>query len=273
MEQMFFSFFDRLKIHRLCVVLTFSTSSWIENKEEKRWMFLNQTFFSHFHFSFNSTELMKHIYYVLVLFVNWRFEEICYCLSKLKKLLIWDVILFRVFVPHLNLCFAAVEISIEWDEIVFQSVTTPTLQVTIWTRLLILIVDFAFSNQNFQVVVNPMIRRTSPIHDRVFEMLHNLQAEYVRFVPWLPYPRLSVVHLLLFVVFSLFLVFHILYLFISFLKAELQPPTRNPQCATILNLQTLYLSCYADVFIFHTLWLLSIWRIFCFSISKFCFLG
>jgi hypothetical protein len=51
-------------------------------------------------------------------------------------------------------------------------------------------------------------------------MLRNLHGDFVRFVPWLPYPRLAV--------------------------AELQPPTRNPQCATIINLQTLYLSCYGD---------------------------
>lgn len=46
-----------------------------------------------------------------------------------------------------------------------------------------------------QVVVNPLIRRGSPIHDNVFRGLRDLHAEYVRFVPWYPYPRLGVAEL------------------------------------------------------------------------------
>ncbi len=42
-----------------------------------------------------------------------------------------------------------------------------------------------------QVVVNPLIRRSSPIHDLVFSELRALNADYVRFVPWYPYPRLA----------------------------------------------------------------------------------
>jgi len=52
-----------------------------------------------------------------------------------------------------------------------------------------------------QVVVNPPLRRGSPIHDSIFSALHNLGCDYVRYVPWLPYPRLGV--------------------------AELQPPTKE----------------------------------------------
>lgn len=52
-----------------------------------------------------------------------------------------------------------------------------------------------------QVVVNPMLRRGSPIHDGSFEALKQLHANYVRYVPWLPYPKLAV--------------------------AELKPPTRD----------------------------------------------
>ena len=52
-----------------------------------------------------------------------------------------------------------------------------------------------------QVVVNPLLERTSKIHDRVFTELKNLGADYVRYVPWLPYPKLAV--------------------------AELEPPTEN----------------------------------------------
>ncbi|MGE5645373.1 MAG: glycosyl hydrolase family 39 [Acidobacteriota bacterium] len=46
-----------------------------------------------------------------------------------------------------------------------------------------------------QVVVNPPLRRGSPIHDRVFEELRKLGADYVRYVPWLPYPKLGVAEL------------------------------------------------------------------------------
>jgi hypothetical protein len=43
-----------------------------------------------------------------------------------------------------------------------------------------------------QVVVNPLLRRGSPIHDRAFQALSDLKADYVRYVPWMPYPRLAV---------------------------------------------------------------------------------
>lgn len=43
-----------------------------------------------------------------------------------------------------------------------------------------------------QVVVNPLLRRGSSIHDRVFQALRDLNADYVRFVPWYPYPRLAI---------------------------------------------------------------------------------
>ncbi|MGH9397944.1 MAG: GH39 family glycosyl hydrolase, partial [Terriglobia bacterium] len=46
-----------------------------------------------------------------------------------------------------------------------------------------------------QVVVNPPLRRGSAIHDRVFQALHALGADYVRYVPWLPYPKLGVAEL------------------------------------------------------------------------------
>ncbi len=46
-----------------------------------------------------------------------------------------------------------------------------------------------------QVVVNPPLRRGSPIHDPVFSSLRELGADYVRYVPWLPYPKLGVAEL------------------------------------------------------------------------------
>ena len=64
-------------------------------------------------------------------------------------------------------------LDIRWDAVSQVSKTTPTLQV----------------------VVNPLLRRGSTIHDPVFRTLHDLGAEYVRYVPWLPYPKLAVAEL------------------------------------------------------------------------------
>ena len=43
--------------------------------------------------------------------------------------------------------------------------------------------------------MNPPLRRGSSIHDPVFAALRDLGAENVRYVPWLPYPRLAVAEL------------------------------------------------------------------------------
>lgn len=66
-----------------------------------------------------------------------------------------------------------VNATVNWNKVVTVSKTTPTLQV----------------------VVNPPLRRGSKIHDPVFLALHNLGADYVRYVPWLPYPKLGVAEL------------------------------------------------------------------------------
>ena len=68
---------------------------------------------------------------------------------------------------------AAEEISIQWGKVKQISQTIATLQV----------------------VVNPLLRRGSSIHDRVYSELQRLGADYVRYVPWLPYPRLAVAEL------------------------------------------------------------------------------
>jgi len=68
---------------------------------------------------------------------------------------------------------APVQIAVHWDKIVRESRTTPTLQV----------------------VVNPPLRRGIPVHDNAFQALHDLGADFVRYVPWLPYPRLGVAEL------------------------------------------------------------------------------
>ncbi|MGH9439532.1 MAG: GH39 family glycosyl hydrolase, partial [Terriglobia bacterium] len=65
------------------------------------------------------------------------------------------------------------QVTVNWNSVTGVSKTTPTLQV----------------------VVNPPLRRGSAIHNRVFEALQGLGADYVRYVPWLPYPKLAVAEL------------------------------------------------------------------------------
>ena len=51
------------------------------------------------------------------------------------------------------------------------------------------------STPTLQVVVNPLLRRGASIHDAAFANLKDLGAEYARYVPWHPYPRLAVAEL------------------------------------------------------------------------------
>ena len=46
-----------------------------------------------------------------------------------------------------------------------------------------------------QAVVNPMLRRGSPVHDASLDALHGLGADYVRYAFWYPYPKLAVAEL------------------------------------------------------------------------------
>ncbi len=64
-------------------------------------------------------------------------------------------------------------VQVQWNHIVAVSTSTPTLQV----------------------VVNPMLLPGAPLQEPAFRALHNLGADYVRYVPWLPYPRLAVAEL------------------------------------------------------------------------------
>jgi hypothetical protein len=57
------------------------------------------------------------------------------------------------------------------------------------------VVRVSNTNATLQVVVTPLMGRNSPIHDKVFGALHNLGCDYVRYVPWLPYPKLAVAEL------------------------------------------------------------------------------
>jgi hypothetical protein len=60
-----------------------------------------------------------------------------------------------------------------------------------WTK----VVSISKSTPTLQVVVNPQLARGAKLHDGAFAALHMLGADYVRYVPWLPYPRLAVAEL------------------------------------------------------------------------------
>ena len=64
-------------------------------------------------------------------------------------------------------------ITVDWNTQVTISKTTPTLQL----------------------VENPMVRPGSTIHGATFKALKELGADYVRYVPWFPYPKMAVAEL------------------------------------------------------------------------------
>lgn len=86
-----------------------------------------------------------------------------------------------------------------WLIVLFSAVTSciaqsanPAPKVTVdWNKVLIV----SRSTPTFQVVVNPMLNRGSVVHDGAFSAVKQLGADYVRYVPWLPYPRLVVAEL------------------------------------------------------------------------------
>jgi len=95
---------------------------------------------------------------------------------KIKSL--WARLLMGVFAAVLlaapcSLAQTSSKVQADWGKVQEVSKTTPTLQV----------------------VVNPPLRRGSKIHDKVFQSLKDLGADYVRYVPWLPYPSLGVAEL------------------------------------------------------------------------------
>ncbi|MCO5947099.1 glycosyl hydrolase family 39 [Mucilaginibacter flavidus] len=65
------------------------------------------------------------------------------------------------------------DLSVKWDKTTMVSKSTATLQV----------------------VGNPMLRRGASMHDGSFGALKDLGADYVRYVPWFPYPKLAVAEL------------------------------------------------------------------------------
>lgn len=67
----------------------------------------------------------------------------------------------------------AAKLTVQWDKVTVVSRSTPTLQV----------------------VVNPPLRPGQPLGAAAYKAVKELGAEYVRYVPWLPYPRLAVAEL------------------------------------------------------------------------------
>lgn len=65
------------------------------------------------------------------------------------------------------------QLTIHWDKTTVVSRSTPTLQV----------------------VVNPPLRHGEPLSIAAYKAVKELGADYVRYVPWLPYPRLAVAEL------------------------------------------------------------------------------
>ena len=79
-----------------------------------------------------------------------------------------------VFCFFVQLSFAQTnKLSVDWNNVTGISKTTAALQL----------------------VENPMVRPSSPIHKKIFEALKNLNADYVRYVPWFPYPKMAVAEL------------------------------------------------------------------------------
>ena len=96
----------------------------------------------------------------------------------MKKTLFFAVLSMVLIAAAVFLSFKDLQaqnsnISVDWGNTVIVSKTTPTLQL----------------------VENPMVRNSSPIHKPTFEALKELGADYVRYVPWFPYPKMAVAEL------------------------------------------------------------------------------
>ena len=91
----------------------------------------------------------------------------------LQAMLFCTLALLASFAQNNNNDAQPAKFTAHWDKVTSVSKTTATLQV----------------------VVNPPLRRGSTIHDNAFKSLHDIQADYVRYVPWLPYPRLGIAEL------------------------------------------------------------------------------
>ncbi|MEO6963200.1 MAG: glycosyl hydrolase family 39 [Puia sp.] len=93
--------------------------------------------------------------------------------NKLKNFVLLFLMGLAGFVFAIPLQAQQDSVTIDWNKTVFVSKTTPTLQV----------------------VEMPRLRFPKTVHDNVFKALKELGADYVRYVPWFPYPKLAVAEL------------------------------------------------------------------------------
>ncbi len=87
----------------------------------------------------------------------------------------WAVVAcgMAALVAPMLVCGQEPGLKIDWDKVTVVSKSTPTLQV----------------------VVNPPLRPGQPLGEGAYKALKELGADYVRYVPWLPYPKLAVAEL------------------------------------------------------------------------------
>ncbi len=69
-----------------------------------------------------------------------------------------------------------------------RSAERPVVVRPAWDR----VIRDSLTSLNVQVCPEPPMRRGSPIHDNIYGALQALRADYNRFQPWFPYPRLTV---------------------------------------------------------------------------------
>jgi len=102
--------------------------------------------------------------------INWKTIITSPLLPLSKKILSLSIIMIflstKIFAQEIRL-------TIDWNTIIATSKTTATLQV----------------------VENPALRPSSAIHENTFRALKDLDANYVRYVPWFPYPKMAVAEL------------------------------------------------------------------------------
>src|SRR5215471_19451799 len=102
--------------------------------------------------------------------INWKTIITSLLLPLSKKILSLSIIMIflstKIFAQEIRL-------TIDWNTIIATSKTTATLQV----------------------VENPALRPSSAIHENTFRALKDLDANYVRYVPWFPYPKMAVAEL------------------------------------------------------------------------------
>ena len=92
---------------------------------------------------------------------------------KSRTLVLFAVILPWALASSLQAQSDPPQVRIEWDKVIRESKTTAT----------------------FQIVMNPLLRQGSRLHDSTFRAIKELGCDRARFATWYPYPRLAVAEL------------------------------------------------------------------------------